>query len=114
MMPAHRPSRRSSALAPPLPLLRTASRTLTASSASLSSLYRREHEPREILVPESDNGGGYSDLAGRPHQHLLVSVARAMGLDTNQIGLDHVQGQTGVRVDCSGPLPELTGRRRSP
>ena len=37
----------------------------------------------------------------------LVSVARAMGLDTDHVGLEAVQGQTGVRVPLAGPLPEL-------
>ena len=31
-----------------------------------------------------------------------------MGVETDQVGLDHLQGQTGVRIDCTGPLPGLT------
>ena len=67
------------------------------------------HEtPIQVLVPRSIADGGYTEFSGRPHQHLLVSVAQAMGLDVDHIGLEAVQGQTGVRVECAGPLPELT------
>jgi len=62
------------------------------------------HEtPVQVLVPN-----GYSTVAGKPHQQLLVSAAQAMGVSVDQVGLDHVQGQTGELVDCTGPLPDLT------
>jgi hypothetical protein len=61
-----------------------------------------------MLVPASVAPGGYSQTSGWPHQRLLVSVAQAMGLDTDRVGMDHVQGQRGDRVDCTGPLPDLT------
>lgn len=67
------------------------------------------HEtPIEILVPAHVSNEGYSKVSGKPHQHLLVSVAQAMGVDTESVGLERVQGQTGELVDCSGALPDLT------
>jgi len=55
--------------------------------------------PIELMVP-----GGMSEGSGVPHQHLLVSVAQAMGLETDQIGLAEVESRSGVRVDLRGPL----------
>ena len=67
------------------------------------------HEtPIQILVPPSVAPSGYSMASGMPHQHLLVSVAQAMQLSTDHVGLHHVQGQTGEFVTTTGPLPGLT------
>jgi hypothetical protein len=71
-------------------------------------LYTPHETPIRILVPETIATGGYTSFSGRPHQHLLVSVAQAMGLDVNHIGLEEVQGQGGERVLCQGPLDGLT------
>ena len=66
------------------------------------------HEtPIEILVPRTIDASGYTSVSGRPHQHLLVSVAQAMGVHTDIIGLSHVQSQNGDWIDCSGPIVEL-------
>ena len=66
------------------------------------------HEtPIQILVPAQVAPSGYSNTSGKPHQHLLVSVAQAMGISTNHVGLHHLQGQTGHFVSTSGPLPDL-------
>ncbi len=68
---------------------------------------RYVHEPHatpvEILVPD-----GYATVSGLPHQHLLVSVAQALGLDLDSVGIDATWSQTGDRIDCSGPLAVLT------
>jgi hypothetical protein len=64
--------------------------------------------PGKLLVPASIDPSGYSATSGLPHQHLLVSVAQAMGLEDDVIGLSHLQGQDGDYIDCSGPLPDLT------
>ena len=52
--------------------------------------------------------GGRTRFAGLPHQRLLVSVARAMGLDVDHVGLRQVRGQRGDFIDVGGPLPGLT------
>ena len=70
------------------------------------SVGRYLHMPHQTPI-EVLTSTGYSAVSGRPHQHLLVSVAQAMGLDVDHIGLETVWGQTGQRVDCSGPLEEL-------
>ena len=67
------------------------------------------HEtPGKLLVPASIDPSGYSATSGLPHQHLLVSVAQAMGMTDDAVGLSHLQGQEGDYIDCSGPLPNLT------
>ncbi len=71
-------------------------------------LYWPHQTPSQVLVPASVSGGGYSELCGLPHQRLLVSVAQAMGLATDHVGIEHVQSQTGHLIECSGPLAEMT------
>jgi hypothetical protein len=67
------------------------------------------HEtPIEMMVPTQIETGGYTQMSGRPHQHLLVSVAQAMGVDVDHFGIHLAMGQRGDHVDCSGPLEELT------
>ncbi len=51
---------------------------------------------------------GMTQSSGMPHQHLLVSIAQAMGLSDDHIGIKHIQSQNGTSVDCSGPLPILS------
>lgn len=70
-------------------------------------VYMPHETPIQLLVPPSIDPSGYVTTSGRPHQHILVSVAQAMGMDVDQIGIDAVQGQTGEWVDCRGPLLEL-------
>lgn len=70
-------------------------------------LYRPHQTPVELAVPGSMEPSGRTQFSGAPHQPLLVSVGRAMGLDIDHVGLDHVRGQRGDFVDCSGPLPGL-------
>lgn len=45
--------------------------------------------------------------SGLPHQHMLVSCAQAMGVDTNTVGMDRVRGQSGAEIDLTGGLPGL-------
>jgi hypothetical protein len=67
------------------------------------------HEtPARMLVPATVDPGGYSVACGKPHQHLLVSTAQAMGVSVDHVGIKHFQGQGGDWIDCSGPLPDLT------
>ena len=51
---------------------------------------------------------GYAAALGLPHQRMLLSVARAMGLHTDHAGIEHVQGQTRHLFSCREPLDELT------
>ena len=71
-------------------------------------LYWPHQTPAEMRVPSQLLTGGNTRVSGLPHQHLLVSVARAMGLDLDHVGLSHVRGQRGDFIDVSGPLGGLT------
>ena len=67
------------------------------------------HEtPVQMRVPAQVAPSGRTRFAGVPHPRLLVSVARAMGLDVDHVGLRQVRGQRGDFVDVSGPLSGLT------
>ena len=66
-------------------------------------LYWPHETPSRVLAP-----AGFTATSGLPHQHLLVSVAQAMGLNINHVGLKHVQSQDGFHLDLSGPLPHLS------
>ena len=70
-------------------------------------LYRPHDTPAEMRVPAQVLAGGATRFSGLPHQHLLVSVAGAMGLGVDHVGLKHVRGQRGDFIDTSGPLPGL-------
>ena len=50
-------------------------------------------------------GGG--PFVGEPHSRLLVSLCRAMGVDTSQIGDASTVTVSGTRVDLTGPLDRL-------
>ena len=49
---------------------------------------------------------GFS-MMGVPHQKLLTSVCRAMGLNIDAMPVTTVKGENGVNIDCTGVLPEL-------
>ena len=57
--------------------------------------------PIDVLVP-----WGYA-RSGLPHQHLLVSVANAMGVEQDWIGLAEAETREGTRIDLRGGLPGL-------
>jgi hypothetical protein len=61
-----------------------------------------------MRVPSQILTGGATRLSGIPHQRLLVSVAGAMGLDVDHVGLRHARGQRGDFVDVTGRLVGLT------
>ena len=62
------------------------------------------HEtPINLRTPQ-----GFTETSGMPHQHLLVSVAQAMGLKDKSMGIKHVQSQAGNFIKCDGSLPNLT------
>jgi hypothetical protein len=62
--------------------------------------------PHETPI-ELRTSDGMTQVSGLPHQHMLVSVAQAMGLQEEHIGTHLIQSQNGTMVDCSGPLPNL-------
>lgn len=45
--------------------------------------------------------------SGVPHQHLLVSLAKAMGLDVDSVGLSSIMTRDGEIVDLTGALEGL-------
>ncbi len=71
-------------------------------------LYWPHTTPAEMRVPSQVIAGGSTNVCGQPHQRLLVSVARAMGLDVDQVGLGFVRGQRGDFIDVTGPLDRLS------
>jgi len=68
-------------------------------------LYSPHETPVEMIKPPELPDPTL--ITGKPHQHFLVSIANAMGVDTNQIGLADIQSQNGTFLDLTGPLPGL-------
>ena len=71
-------------------------------------LYWPHETPAEMRVPSQVLTGGVTRFSGIPHQRMLVSAARAMGLDVDHVGLARVRAQRGDFIDLHGPLPGLT------
>ncbi len=71
---------------------------------------RYMHWPHEtpISLMSATAKSGYTERCGKPHQQMLVSVAQAMGVNTNKVGIARAQNKKGEWVNCSGPLPNLT------
>jgi hypothetical protein len=46
-------------------------------------------------------------LQGPPHNRLLVSIARAMGVDRDAVGVTTVPLKDGAALDCTGELDRL-------
>lgn len=65
--------------------------------------FPQDTSPFRIAVPE----GGFSDAAGLPHQHLLTSVAQAMGVETDHVGMKEITTKKGEKVDLTGGVPGL-------
>jgi hypothetical protein len=58
-------------------------------------------------VPTSSGNAGGPTMLGPPHNKLWVSVANALGVSLNQVGLASVS-RNGNTIDCTGPLPRIT------
>ena len=71
-------------------------------------MYWPHTTPAEMRVPSQILASGTTRLSGVPHQRLLVSVARAMGLEVDHLGLRHVRGQRGDFINLDGSLHGLT------
>ena len=52
--------------------------------------------------------GGEQSTCGKPHQHLLISVANAMGVDIDSVGDTEVTNRAGTRVSLTGALEGMT------
>ena len=59
--------------------------------------------PFAIATPDGHTAG-----AGMPHQHFLTSIARAMGVETDAVGIRELTARSGERVDLTGELPGMT------
>jgi hypothetical protein len=65
------------------------------------------------FVPQTPNPtpnpqfSGVEALIGRPHNHLLLALASAMGAPQSEIGGRELRTTTGTRVDLTTPLDEL-------
>jgi hypothetical protein len=68
------------------------------------------HYPAETPI-EGVGWNGPLPRLGLPHQHLLTSVARAMGLELegDAFGLPEVTNRDGETIDLRGGLPGLEG-----
>ena len=64
--------------------------------------------PAPVTVHPSVHPDGEVPLGGLPHQKMLVSVAQAMGLSIDHVGIPHFQSLSGQLVDASGPLASLS------
>lgn len=67
------------------------------------------HYERDTLTTTRASYEDENGLIGYPHNHLLVSVARAIGVDTDTVGDTSVQPKKAgaAAIDLRGPLPGL-------
>lgn len=63
--------------------------------------YPWQSTPIRVVTPNGAND------AGIPHQHVLVSIAQAMGLHTDHVGLAEVRNKQSKTIDLRGPLEGL-------
>jgi len=70
-------------------------------------LYWPHTTPAEMRVPTQLLPNGTTTFSGIPHQHLLVSIARAMAVELDHVGLKYIRGQRGNVIDLTGPMKEL-------
>ncbi|MEZ4318350.1 MAG: DUF1552 domain-containing protein [Myxococcota bacterium] len=66
------------------------------------------HWPWDTVPVSTVTPNGPSAGAGIPHHRVLVSAARAMGLDVDHVGLASIDDDSGVPVDLRGTLQELS------
>lgn len=70
---------------------------------------RYMHYARETLTTTTASWVDEDETIGLPHNHLLVSVAQAMGVETDVVGDATIQPKkaSAPAIDLSGPLPGL-------
>ena len=65
------------------------------------------HHHPSILPYEAWSWDGGITEVGPPHQRLLTTICRAMGLDRDSFGQQQVTGDDGEAIDLTGALEEL-------
>jgi hypothetical protein len=62
------------------------------------------------IHPKPGRVSGMGQYAGKPHSHLLISIAQAMGVPLNHLGVKSVRGRADGKnhsISLTGPLHEL-------
>ena len=69
--------------------------------------------PRNVPRPKPLEGWSPDGFVGQPHNKLLVSLAQAMGVDTDHVGMKTIQGfftdGSSTTIGLSGRLEALYG-----
>jgi hypothetical protein len=63
------------------------------------------------VYPKPGRVSGLGQFAGKPHSHLLISIAQGMGLPIEHLGVKSVRGRAHGKnhsISLTGPLHELT------
>ncbi|HCH62007.1 MAG TPA: hypothetical protein DFR83_04325 [Deltaproteobacteria bacterium] len=64
------------------------------------------HWPTQGTPVEMLSASGGTVMSGLPHQHLLVDVVNAMGVETDHVGVHTLESKSGDRISVRGGLPE--------
>ena len=64
------------------------------------------HWPTASTPVEMLSASGGTVMSGIPHQHLLVDVVNAMGVETDHVGIHTLESKAGDRISVRGGLPE--------
>ncbi len=63
--------------------------------------------PSNGPTPQGSNNFNSMNGSGYPQNHVLTSMAQAMGLDVDAIGDASVSGMGGETIDCTGPADRM-------
>jgi len=77
--------------------------TAVLAGGSAFQMGRYLHFPDETPL-EGWTWDGSIPQMGKPHQHLLISLLQAFGIETDRFGSTEILGTDGVKIDCTGPL----------
>lgn len=64
------------------------------------------HWPAETTPVEMLRATGGTRMSGLPHQHLLVDVVNAMGVEVDHVGVHTLDSRHGDRISVRGGLPD--------